>query len=187
MKDFLQGATYAHISQTLIPHMLVPPQECTPSLSNSPSAATPPFPWASTTGQIRNFQSSIVATGLPPGELTSSAHSLTWRDFLTGLTTTSSIHGPDNPLLHSRSSTHGHSDGSNKNWMWETVQTGQNAGNPQGTGVARVSTQVCCRGLGLGIQQWRTWSLFLFIHINRGNGWPTWSRIMRVDRRVRMV
>jgi hypothetical protein len=43
-KEFLQGATYAHNSQTLIPHMLVPPQECTPSLSHSPSTATPPFP-----------------------------------------------------------------------------------------------------------------------------------------------
>jgi hypothetical protein len=32
-KDFLPGATYAHNPQTLIPHMPVPPQECTPSLS----------------------------------------------------------------------------------------------------------------------------------------------------------
>jgi hypothetical protein len=35
---------------------------------------------ASTTGWIRNSQSSIVSTRLPPGELTSLAHSLTWRE-----------------------------------------------------------------------------------------------------------
>jgi hypothetical protein len=33
-KDSLLGATYAHYSQTLIPHMPVPPQEYTPSLSH---------------------------------------------------------------------------------------------------------------------------------------------------------
>jgi hypothetical protein len=70
-KDFLQGVTYAHSSQTLIPHMLVPPQECTPSLSNSSSTATPPFPLASKTCQIRNSKSFVAATGIPPGELTS--------------------------------------------------------------------------------------------------------------------
>jgi hypothetical protein len=32
--DSLPGATYAHCSQTLIPHMPVPPQEYTPSLSH---------------------------------------------------------------------------------------------------------------------------------------------------------
>jgi hypothetical protein len=52
-KDSLPGATYAHFSQTLIPHMPVPPQEYTPSLSHSPSTAPPPLPWASTTGQTR--------------------------------------------------------------------------------------------------------------------------------------
>ena len=35
----------------------------------------------------QNSQSSVAATGLPPGELTSSAHSLTWREFLTCMTT----------------------------------------------------------------------------------------------------
>jgi hypothetical protein len=30
----LPGATYAHFSQTLIPHMLVPPQKYTPSMSD---------------------------------------------------------------------------------------------------------------------------------------------------------
>jgi hypothetical protein len=53
--DSLPGATYAHCSQTLIPHMPVPPQEYTPSLSHqdSPSAAKPPLPWASATGRTR--------------------------------------------------------------------------------------------------------------------------------------
>jgi len=42
---------------------------------------------ASTTGWIRNSQSSVAATGLPPGELTSPTYSLTWRELLIGLTT----------------------------------------------------------------------------------------------------
>jgi hypothetical protein len=46
---------------------------------------------------------------------------------------------PDNLLLHSRSSTHGHGDGNNKNWTWGMVLTGQYVGNPQGTGTTRVS------------------------------------------------
>jgi hypothetical protein len=37
----------------------------------------------------RKSQSSVVATGLLPGVFTSSTHSLTWREFLTGLTTCS--------------------------------------------------------------------------------------------------
>jgi hypothetical protein len=35
----------------------------------------------------QNSQSSIAATGPLPGDLTSSTHSLTWREFPTGLTT----------------------------------------------------------------------------------------------------
>jgi hypothetical protein len=52
-KDSLLEETYVHYSQTLIPHMPIPPQEYAPSLSHSPSAAQPPFPWASTTEQTR--------------------------------------------------------------------------------------------------------------------------------------
>jgi hypothetical protein len=50
--------------RSLIPHMPVPPQECTPSLSHSPSTATPPFPWASATGRLRKSQSTM-APGVP--------------------------------------------------------------------------------------------------------------------------
>ena len=50
--------------QFLIPHMHVPPHECTPSLSHSPSTATPPFPWGSTTCHLRKSQSTM-APGLP--------------------------------------------------------------------------------------------------------------------------
>jgi hypothetical protein len=42
---------------------------------------------ASTTGRIRNSQSSVAVVGLPPGEITSPTISLTWRELLTGLTT----------------------------------------------------------------------------------------------------
>jgi hypothetical protein len=35
----------------------------------------------------QNSQSSVAATGPLPGELTSTTHSLTWRELLTGLTT----------------------------------------------------------------------------------------------------
>jgi hypothetical protein len=78
--------------------MPVPPQEYTPSLSHSPSAAPPPF-WGFNNRPDQNSQSSVEAMGLPPGELTSSTHSLTWRELLTGLTTCLFNHGPDNPLL----------------------------------------------------------------------------------------
>jgi hypothetical protein len=54
---------------------------------------------ASTTGRIRNSQSSVAVVGLPPGEITSPTNSLTWREFLTGLTTCFFNHGPDNPPL----------------------------------------------------------------------------------------
>jgi hypothetical protein len=41
----------------------------------------------------------MVAMGLPPRELTSSAHSLTWREFLTSLTTYFFNHELGNPPL----------------------------------------------------------------------------------------
>jgi hypothetical protein len=58
---------------SLIPHMHVPPQECTPSLSHSPSVATPPFPWSSTTSRIRKSQST-VAPGVPTSLRVSNQH-----------------------------------------------------------------------------------------------------------------
>ena len=42
-KDYLPRETYTHCSHNLIPRIHVPPQEYTPSLSHSPSAAPPPF------------------------------------------------------------------------------------------------------------------------------------------------
>jgi hypothetical protein len=50
----------------------------------------------STTGWIKNSQSSVAAVGLPPGEITSPTKSLTWREFLTGLTTCFFNHKPEN-------------------------------------------------------------------------------------------
>ena len=55
------------------------------------------FPFrASTTCWIRNSQSSVAGAGLPPGEITSPTNSLTWREFLIGLTTCLLNHGLDN-------------------------------------------------------------------------------------------
>ena len=67
---------------------------------------------ASSTCRIINSQSSVVASRLPPGEITSPTTSLTWRDFLTDLTTCFFFpkklshlkrvsHRPDNLLLQS--------------------------------------------------------------------------------------
>jgi hypothetical protein len=43
-KDFLPGPTYAHRPYTLMPHTPIPPQECTPSLSQVHRLFTP-LPW----------------------------------------------------------------------------------------------------------------------------------------------
>jgi hypothetical protein len=67
--------------------MPVPPQEYTPSLSHSPSACFTSLALGFNNRSDQNSQSSVVATGPLPGEFTSTTHSLTWREFLTGLTT----------------------------------------------------------------------------------------------------
>jgi hypothetical protein len=43
--------------------------------------------WASTTGRIRNYQSSEVGAGVSMGKNHFPVDSLTWRELLTGLTT----------------------------------------------------------------------------------------------------
>jgi hypothetical protein len=91
--------------------MLIPPQEYTPSLSHSPSAATPPFQGFNNRTD-KNSQSSVAITGLPLGELTSSTNSLTWREFLRGLTTCFFNPSPQHM---------GKGDGNNRNWMWGMV------------------------------------------------------------------
>jgi hypothetical protein len=132
---------------------------------------------ASTTGRIRNSQSSVAVTGLPLGELTSSTHSLTWRELLTCLTTCFFYSRACNPLLHSRSSTHEHGDGSNRNWTWGTVLSGQYVGNPQGTGATRVSIRLIAEVQGVsGIPQWhsKVSVCLLGALVNLGNRWPAW-------------
>jgi hypothetical protein len=65
---------------------------------HSPSVLHLPL-WASTTGQIRKSQSSEAGAGLSLGENHFPADSLTWREFLTGLTTCL-FYQPDNHLPH---------------------------------------------------------------------------------------
>jgi hypothetical protein len=55
--------------------------------------------WVSTTGQIRNYQSSVAGVGLSLGEKHFPTNSLTWREMLTGLTTCLFYHKLDNLLL----------------------------------------------------------------------------------------
>jgi hypothetical protein len=57
------------------------------------------LPWVSTTGWIRNSQSSIAGVGLSLGENHFPTNSLTWRELLIGPTTCLFIHGSENPLL----------------------------------------------------------------------------------------
>jgi hypothetical protein len=58
------------------------------------------FPFrVSTTGQIRNSQSSVAGAGLSLGENHFPTNSLTWRELLTGLTTCLFNHGSENPLF----------------------------------------------------------------------------------------
>jgi hypothetical protein len=80
-----QEPTYTHSLQPLIPTCLSHPRKCAPSLLNSPSVA--PLPFQGFTNKLdKNSQSTIATVGLPPGEITSSTTSLTWRELLTGLT-----------------------------------------------------------------------------------------------------
>jgi hypothetical protein len=73
-------------------------REYTPSLSHSPSAASPPSQGLSNRPD-QNSQSSVAGAGLSLGENHFPTNSLTWRELLTGLTTCLFNHGPDNPLL----------------------------------------------------------------------------------------
>jgi hypothetical protein len=73
-------------------------------------------------------------------------------------------HKLGNLLLHFLYSTHRHGDGRKIKWTWEMIQIGKNTGNPQGIGVARVSTWVFLQGFEfLGIQQWQIGSLLAYL------------------------
>ena len=96
-KDSLQEHSYAHYSQTLIPHMHVPPGSIHLH-KHSPSVLHLPL-WVSATGQIRKSQSFVAGTGLSLGENHFPTNSLTWRELITGLTTFFFYHGPENLLL----------------------------------------------------------------------------------------
>jgi hypothetical protein len=58
------------------------------------------------------------------------------------------------------------------------VLTGQYAGNPQGTGAARVTIWLVTEVQGVsGIPQWHsrvTVCLLGALLLNQGNGWPAW-------------
>jgi hypothetical protein len=80
------------------PHACSTPGICTFTVPQSIGCSTSPLR-VSTTGQIRNSQSSVAGAGLSLGENHFPTNSLTWRELLTGLTTCLFNHGPDNPLL----------------------------------------------------------------------------------------
>ena len=52
-----------------LPHMPVPPQECALLLSHSPSAVTPPFPWALATSQTGSLRALWLEEFLLPSEV----------------------------------------------------------------------------------------------------------------------
>jgi hypothetical protein len=76
--------------------MLVPPGVYT--FKTQSISASPPL-WTSTTGWIKNSQSSVAGVGLSLGENHSPINSLTRRELLTGLTTCLFYHGPKKPVL----------------------------------------------------------------------------------------
>jgi hypothetical protein len=65
-------------------------------------------------GQIRNYQSSVAGVGLSLRENHFPTNSLTWREFLIGLTTCLFNHGPDNPLLQPTSNQFQQGEDNNK-------------------------------------------------------------------------
>jgi hypothetical protein len=83
------------------PTCLSHPRKCAPSLLNSPSVAPLPFQ-ASTTGQNRKSQSTVVAVGLLQ-EFNSQQFSHLERVSHRPDNLPLQSHGPDNPLLQSNS------------------------------------------------------------------------------------
>jgi hypothetical protein len=95
------------------PHACSTPRICTFTVPQSIGCSTSPFR-VSTTGQIRNSQSSVAGVGLSLGENHFPTNSLTWRELLTGLTTCLFNHGPDNPLLQPASTQFHQGEDNNK-------------------------------------------------------------------------
>jgi hypothetical protein len=79
------GISHAHCPQTLIPHMPVPPQESAPSLSPGQSLGyQSPLPWVTGTDRTESLRVLWKLQGSFQELSPSSAHSLTWRESLTG-------------------------------------------------------------------------------------------------------
>jgi hypothetical protein len=79
------GISHAHCPQTLIPHMPVPPQESAPSLSPGQSfGCQSPLPWVTGTDRTGSLRVLWQLQGSFQELSPSSAHSLTWRESLTG-------------------------------------------------------------------------------------------------------
>jgi hypothetical protein len=96
------------------PHACSTPGICTFTVPQSIGCSTSLLR-VSTTGRIRNSQSSVAGVGLSLGENHFPTNSLTWRELLTGLTTCLFNHGPDNPLLQPLSTQFQQGTGDNNN------------------------------------------------------------------------
>ena len=99
-KETLPGISHAHCPQTLIPHMPVPPQESAPSLSPRQSfGCQSPLPWVTGTGRTGILRDLWQLQGSFQELSPSSAHSLTWRESLTGQQASRSpeLRGHNNP------------------------------------------------------------------------------------------
>jgi hypothetical protein len=94
------GISHAHCPQTLIPHMPVPPQESAPSLSPGQSfGCQSPLPWVTGTDRTGSLRALWQLQGSFQEFSPPSAHSLTWRESLTGQQASRSpvLRGHNNP------------------------------------------------------------------------------------------
>lgn len=85
-EGFPPSSQLMHIAYSFsFPTCMYHSKKCAPSLLNSPS--TSPLPFQGFNNKLdKNSQSTTIVVGLPLGENTFLASSLTWRELLTGLT-----------------------------------------------------------------------------------------------------
>jgi hypothetical protein len=135
-KDSLPGATYSHCSQTLIPHMPVPPQEYTPSLSHKTILRLLNLPCLGLQQHTKPEFSKLCGSYMTPSRISHFLHALSHLERVSHRPGNlllqpqpppspgeSVAHIPDNLLLHLCSSTRRTTIRPNKEQMTTTNHT----------------------------------------------------------------